>query len=174
MSVYIHTFAGNTWQLPRLAGHVEGKKEFNRSLHQTRGSGRAFLSGTGLPKPMTMDVEIPCSVPVPAGQVTWDDGTNSRDMVLARRAFWEELLNKTDRWYVKTRFRRVLGLLLVDNSEFSVLRAQLAVRDPGWYLTPEDAQPVNTPGILVPGDVPGGGVVITPASAAVWRVFTDA
>ena len=145
MQVTIQTMDGRPWLAPYPAGHLDDKLEFNRTIQQTRGSGRAFLSGAGTSKPLTMEVEIPCTKRITTAQAPWDTGANTPAMVVRRREFWEGILERADRWYVGARYRQVLGLALLDRSNFHVVRAQLHLRDPLWYLTPDDKRPRRYP-----------------------------
>lgn len=143
--ITIQTFDGRPWLVPYPGGHKDDKLEFNRTPQQTRGSGRAFMTGAGTSKPVTMEVEIPCVTQVLPAQAPWDDGSNDPYIVVRRREFWEGILERTERWYCGARFRQVLGVQLFDRSEFHAVRAQLILRDPLWYLSPDDRKPKRYP-----------------------------
>ncbi|MBZ9753013.1 hypothetical protein K7W42_19425 [Deinococcus sp. HMF7604] len=145
MQITVQTFDGRPWLLPYPAGHKDDKLEFNRTQHQTRGSGRAFLSGAGTSKAVVMEVEIPCTARILPAQASWDTGVNTPGLITRRKELWEGVLERTERWYCGARFRQVLGVQLFDRSEFAVLRAQLLLRDPLWYLSPDDKRPRRYP-----------------------------
>lgn len=145
MQITIQTFDGRPWLVPYPGGHKDGTVEFSRTLQQARGSGRAFLSGAGTSKPLTMEVEIPATKAIALAQAPWDNGSTTAAMVTRRREFWENTLERCDRWYCGARYRQVLGVSLFDRSTFSVVRAQLHLRDPLWYLSPDDKRPRRFP-----------------------------
>lgn len=143
--VIIQTFDGRPWVAPRHAGHVEGELTFNRTPHQTRGSGRTFLSGAGTVKSAIMEVELPLTSRIPTTQAPWDTGENTHRLMTRRSELWEGVLERCDRWYCGARYRQVLGLLALDKSEKGKLKAQLILRDPLWYLSPDDRRPRRNP-----------------------------
>lgn len=145
MQVTIQTRDGRPWVVPYPAGHKDDKLEFNRTLAQTRGSGRAFQTGAGTSKVMTMEIEIPATVAVPLVQAPWDTGGLGPGMVTRRKELWEGVLERCDRWYFGARYRQVLGVAWFDRSEYGAVRAGLNLKDPLWYLSPDDRRPRRYP-----------------------------
>ncbi|UQN10356.1 hypothetical protein [Deinococcus sp. QL22] len=145
MQIIIGTRDGRPWLVPYPAGHKDGTLEFNRTLAQTRGSGRAFQTGAGTSKALTMEIEIPLSKPINPVQAPWDTGGLNSALITRRKEFWEGVLERAERWYCGARFRQVLGVASFDRSEFAVLRATLNLRDPLWYLSPDDRRPRRYP-----------------------------
>lgn len=143
--VIIQTFDGRPWVTPPLTGHLEGELTFNRTPQQTRGSGRTHLSGAGTVKSVIMEVEIPLTSRILTAQAPWDDGTVTPRMMTRRSELWEGVLERCDRWYTGARYRQVLGLLALDKSQKAKLKAQLILRDPLWYLSPDDRRPRRNP-----------------------------